>query len=141
MPRKMPFGGKCTMIDTSVAFIYVTTRHKEEALSIGRALVKERLAAGVNILEALHSLYWWEEKFQEAREAALIAKTRSGLVPQVIARIRDLHSYEVPCVAALPVADGNPDFLAWVNAQTRPGRQATQLRSNDAHPRFRLPGL
>jgi len=108
------------MTNTSTAFVYVTARDKNEALSIGRALVEERLAAGVNILDGLRSLYWWKGKVQEANEAALIAKTRSELVARVIMRVKELHSYEVPCVAALPVADGNPDFLDWICAQTRP---------------------
>jgi len=102
------------MTDASVAFVYVTTRDKNEALAIGRALVEERLAAGVNILDGLRSLYWWEGKVRDASEAAFIAKTLRELVPQVITRVKELHSYDVPCVAALPVADGNPDFLDWV---------------------------
>jgi len=106
----------------SVEFVYVTAKDKDEALSIGRALVTERLAACVNILDGLHSLYWWEGAVQEAREAAFIAKTRSELLPRVIARVKELHSYEVPCVVALPVLGGNPDFLDWVSAETLPAR-------------------
>ena len=105
-----------------VALVYVTARHRKEALFIGRALVEERLAAGVNILDGLHSLYWWEGSVQETPEAALIAKTRSELVPQVIARVKELHSYQIPCVVALPVADGNPAFLDWIAAETRPAK-------------------
>jgi len=107
------------MPGSSVEFVYVTTRDKNEALSIGRILVEERLAAGVNILSGLSSFYWWNGAIEEAHEAAFIAKTRRELLPRVIARIKELHSYEVPCVVALPVTDGNPDFLDWVAAQTR----------------------
>ena len=111
-----------------MVFVYVTTKHKEEALAIGRTLVEERLAAGVNILDSLHSLYWWKGAVREAPEAAFIAKTRSELVPRVISRVKELHSYEVPCVVALPVADGNPDFLDWVSAET--GSAKSTRKSN-----------
>jgi len=110
------------MTGAQITFLYVTIRNTDEALAIGRVLVEERLAAGVNILDGLRSLYWWEGVIQDSAEAAFIAKTRSELVPRLIARVKELHSYEVPCVAALAVADGNPDFLDWVAAQTRPAR-------------------
>ena len=110
------------MTDTQTAFVYVTTRDAGEALAIGRTLVEERLAAGVNILDGLRSLYWWEGAVRDSAEAAFIAKTRFELIPQIIARVKELHSYEVPCVAALAVTDGNPDFLDWVRAQTRSTR-------------------
>lgn len=101
-------------------FIYVTAKDRAEALSIGRALVDERLVACVNILDAMRSLYWWDGAVREADEAVLIAKTRSELARAVTARVKALHSYEVPCVVVLPVADGNPDFLDWIAAETRP---------------------
>lgn len=108
--------------ESAVAFvlIYVTAKDRAEALSIGRALVDERLVACVNILDGMRSLYWWEGAVQEADEAVLIAKTRSELAPAVAARVKVLHSYDVPCVVVLPVADGNPDFLDWIAAETRP---------------------
>lgn len=106
----------------SVSFVYVTASSPDEALRIGRALVEERLVACVNILDGLRSLYWWDGAVQDAREACFIAKTRSELAERVVARVRQLHSYEVPCVVVLPVADGNPDFLDWVAAETRPNR-------------------
>lgn len=101
-------------------FVYVTARDRAEALSIGRVLVEERLVACVNILDGMRSLYWWDGAVQEADEAVLIAKTKSGLAPAVTARVKALHSYDVPCVVVLPVADGNPDFLDWIAAETRP---------------------
>ncbi len=101
-------------------FVYVTAKDRAEALSIGRVLVEERLVACVNILEGMRSLYWWDGAVQEANEAVLIAKTKSGLAPAVTARVKALHSYDVPCVVVLPVADGNPDFLDWIAAETRP---------------------
>jgi periplasmic divalent cation tolerance protein len=103
-------------------FIYVTARDRAEALSIGRTLVEERLVACVNVLGGVHSLYWWEGKVQEDDEALFVAKTRSELAQRVVARVKELHSYQTPCVVALPIADGNPDFLDWISAETGPQR-------------------
>jgi periplasmic divalent cation tolerance protein len=82
--------------------------------------VEERLVACVNVLDTVRSLYWWEGKVQEEDEALFVAKTRSELVEKVVARVKELHSYQVPCVVALPVAAGNPDFLDWITAETSP---------------------
>ena len=105
-------------------FIYVTAASAEEARKIGRTLVAERLAACVNILERMTSFYWWEDKIEEGHEAVLVAKTRADLVPRAIARIKALHGYTCPCIVALPVVGGNPDFLRWIQAETRPRRKA-----------------
>jgi periplasmic divalent cation tolerance protein len=98
---------------------YVTAGSREEALAIGRALVEERLAASVNVLDGTTSIYWWQGKLEQAQEAVLIAKTRAELFPALSARVKQLHSYDCPCVVALPIADGNPDYLAWIVAETR----------------------
>lgn len=103
----------------SRVMVYMTAASAAEAERIGRALVERRLAACVNILGPVRSFYRWEGKVQDEAEVALIAKTRAELVPELTAAVRELHSYSVPCVAALPVADGNPDFLAWIEAETR----------------------
>jgi len=100
-------------------FVYVTTASREEARAIGRALVEERLVACVNILDGVSSLYWWKGEIQDDREAVLIAKTTSARMPQVIERVKALHSYEVPCVVSLPILEGNPAFLEWIARETR----------------------
>jgi periplasmic divalent cation tolerance protein len=100
-------------------FIYVTAASPEQAHEIGRKLVEERLAACVNIFESMKSYYWWRGKMEQANEAVLIAKTRSGLASAVIKRVKALHSYNCPCVVALRVGKGNPDFLEWIAAETK----------------------
>ncbi|MBI4804174.1 MAG: divalent-cation tolerance protein CutA [Desulfovibrio sp.] len=104
----------------AAVFVYVTAKDRTEALAIGRTLVEERLVACVNVLDNVRSLYWWEGKVQEEDEALFVAKTRSELMEKVVARVKELHSYQVPCVVALPVAAGNPDFLDWITAETGP---------------------
>lgn len=99
-------------------FVYATAASREEALSIGRTLVGERLAACANILDGMTSVYWWEQRVQEASEASLILKTTSDLVPALILRVKQLHSYECPAIVALPIAQGNPDYLAWIDNET-----------------------
>jgi periplasmic divalent cation tolerance protein len=92
----------------------MTASRREEALEIGRALVNERLVACVNVLDGMTSLYWWKGEVQEESEAVLVAKTLSDRVPRVISRIREMHSYECPCVVALPIVQGNAPFLEWI---------------------------
>ena len=101
-------------------FVYITTQNSEEARRIGRALVEERLAACVNILDGMHSIYWWEGEIQDDRETVLIAKTRDALLPALIERVKALHSYSCPCVVALPIIAGNPEYLAWLREEARP---------------------
>jgi periplasmic divalent cation tolerance protein len=102
----------------SASFIYITAPSVDEASRIGQALVEEQLAACVNVLDNMKSIYRWQGKIEQASEAVLIAKTRQELVERLIARVKALHSYECPCVVALPVSAGNPDYLAWIGSAT-----------------------
>jgi periplasmic divalent cation tolerance protein len=99
--------------------IYMTAGSAAEAKRLARALVEERLAACANVLTGATSVYWWQEKLEEAEEAVIIAKTRADLVEALTARVRELHSYGCPCVVALPILAGNPAFLDWIGAETR----------------------
>ena len=99
-------------------WVYVTASSRQEALSIGRAVVGERLAACADILDGMTSIYWWEQSLQEEGEASLILKTRSDLIDRLTARIRELHSYACPCVVAMPIAAGNPGYLDWIFRET-----------------------
>ena len=101
------------------AFIYITTKDKSEAMTIGRALVQERLAACVNVFDNMEAIYWWGDEVYEVGEVVLIAKTRSELVSELTAKVQSLHSYNCPCVVAMPIQAGNPAYLAWVGHETR----------------------
>jgi periplasmic divalent cation tolerance protein len=100
--------------------LYITASSRDEAKKIGRGLVEDRLAACANVIDGMESIYWWQGKLTEDRETVLIVKTRADLVPAAIAKVRALHSYTVPCVVALPLLDGNPDYLDWLAAETKP---------------------
>ncbi len=99
--------------------LYITASSELEARSIGHTLVKERLVACVNILPTIQSLYWWNDEIQDDTETAFFAKTTDTMVEKTIERVGELHSYDVPCVVALPIKNGNPDFLNWVVEETR----------------------
>ncbi len=99
-------------------FVYMTAGSRGEAAAIGRRLVEERLAACVNILSPMQSIYRWEGRVEEAEEAVMIAKTTAGRLERLISRVRELHSYDCPCVVAWEITEGHPDFLDWISAET-----------------------
>jgi periplasmic divalent cation tolerance protein len=101
-------------------WVYVTAASAADAEAIGRAAVEARLAACANVLGATKAIYWWDGKVESAPEAALVLKTRSALVPALTEKIKALHGYDCPCVVALPIVGGNPDFLDWLAAETEP---------------------
>jgi periplasmic divalent cation tolerance protein len=99
-------------------FVYITAKDKAQALTIGRALVAERLAACINVWEGMTSVYRWEGAVEEATEAVLIAKTTESQIPAIVDRVKELHSYACPCVVAWPLARGNPAYLDWIEKET-----------------------
>lgn len=103
---------------TDARFVYVTCENRDEALTIGRALVEERLAACANVIGGMTSVFWWEGSVQTGDETVLIAKTTDGKMSQLTDRVIALHGYDCPCVVALPIIGGHADFLDWVVAET-----------------------
>lgn len=103
----------------SACMIYVTTSTREEAVGIARQLVESRLAACANVLPAVTSVYWWQGALQEDSEAVLIVKTRRDLVGEVTAKVKELHSYDCPCVVSIRLEGGNEDYFEWIAKETR----------------------
>lgn len=99
--------------------VYMTAKDVDEAEKLGQALVSKRLAACVNIIPGMRSMYWWEGAVQREEEVVVLAKTRGELAQALIAEVKALHSYEVPCIVTLSIDDGNPDFLNWIGMETR----------------------
>jgi periplasmic divalent cation tolerance protein len=97
-----------------ITLIYITAGNKDEAVMIGKALISDRLAACVNIIENMYSMYMWDGKLQDDKETILIAKTTKDRVTYLIEKVNALHSYDCLCIVTLPVSDGNPAFLKWV---------------------------
>lgn len=100
----------------SVITVYAVFADADEAARIGRQCVEERLAACVNILAPCQSIYRWRDKIEESTEVPAIFKTDRALVDALIARISDLHSYDVPAVVAWPIERLNADYADWVEA-------------------------
>lgn len=105
-------------LPTQYALIYITAESRAEALAIGRKLVEERLAACANVHDGMTSVYFWKNRVEQADEAVLLVKTRQSLVPRIVDRVQELHSYDCPCVVALPVVAGSADYLNWISAVT-----------------------
>ena len=98
--------------------ILVTAGSETEAEKIARALVEERLAACVNIVSPIRSIYRWEDKVQDDREWLLVIKTQSKYFAAIEARVKALHSYQVPEVIALPIVAGSEPYLDWLKSAT-----------------------
>lgn len=104
---------------TAINLVYITTGDKAEAKKIGMALVESRLAACVNIIDQMSSLYRWEGRIQEDQEVILIAKTTENNVPELKNKVKAMHSHECPCIVCLPLTDGHEPFLQWVREQVK----------------------
>ena len=100
---------------THCIVILVTAGSETEAETIARTLVEEQLAACVNIVSPIRSIYRWEEKLAEDREWLLIIKTRAELFAAIEARVKALHSYQTPEVITLPIVQGSEDYLQWLS--------------------------
>lgn len=102
----------------AMIFVYVTCASRDEARNMADAIVGQRLAACANIMAGHDSVYWWEGKVQSAQEVAVVFKTRFDLFPALEAAIKEIHSYDVPCIVALPIETGHEPFLKWIEAET-----------------------
>jgi periplasmic divalent cation tolerance protein len=100
-----------------INFVYMTAGSKAEAREIGRTLVESKLAACVNILDNMNSIYMWEGEAQDDNEVVMIAKTTEARMPQLVEKVKSMHSYDCPCIVAIPAAGGNPAFLDWITAE------------------------
>jgi periplasmic divalent cation tolerance protein len=99
--------------------ILVTCPDRPLAMRIAEALVGERLAACASIGGSVTSLYRWRGAVEQAEEVSLLLKTRAERFSEAAARIRSLHPYETPCIIATPIVAADPDYEAWVEAETR----------------------
>jgi len=103
---------------SKVALVYVTTSDEEEARRIGSALVDKKLAACVNIIPGMRSIYRWQGKVVNDNECVMLVKAPKDNTETVIEKIREMHSYEVPCVVVIPLIQGLPEYLNWIMNET-----------------------
>jgi len=102
---------------TAIQLVYITTGDKTEARKVGMALVESRLAACVNIIDGMNSIYRWNGEVQEDQEVVLIAKTTEKNIPALKNKVKAMHSYECPCIVCLPVIDGHEPYVQWIREQ------------------------
>jgi periplasmic divalent cation tolerance protein len=96
--------------------VYITAPSKEVAQELGHSLVESRLAACINILPQMTSMYWWEDKLTQSEEAVLIAKTSAHLVDALIAKVEREHPYTVPCVISIPIEKVATSYATWLHS-------------------------
>lgn len=99
--------------------VLVTVKNKKKAQKIARGLIQHKLAACVNILDKIDSLFFWNGKIDQAKESLLIIKSKKENFPKVIKLVKSLHSYEVPEIIALPIIAGDKPYLRWIDATVR----------------------
>ncbi len=99
--------------------ILITAKNKKEAGKIAAALIKAKLAACVNLVNQVDSLFFWAGKIDKASEILLLVKSRKEKFPQLVKLVKSLHSYEVPEIIALPIIGGDKPYLRWIDAALR----------------------
>ena len=98
--------------------IFVACKDKQEAQSISTKLLEEHLVACVNIIDSVSSLFHWKGKIEQADEVLLSIKTTRDLFDAVRHAVKQIHSYEVPEVIAIPIVEGDVDYLDWIKRET-----------------------
>ena len=108
---------------SGVIVVLVNTGSKEQAIAIANTLVKERLASCANIISPVRSIYRWKDAVQDETEHTMIIKTRASLFVKLERRVKQLHSYEVPEIVAVPIVAGAKDYLDWIVEATAGARR------------------
>jgi len=105
-------------MSTEYITVLITAPNEEEAAKISRTVVEESLAACVNIIRSVRSIYRWQGSVEDESEVLMIAKTKRALFDRLKGRIKELHSYEVPEIIGLPVIEGSKQYLDWLSQET-----------------------
>lgn len=94
--------------------VFVTAKNVQQANKIANALVTEKLIACANIVNGVRSIFSWQGKVDKADEVLLVLKSKKSCFDRIVRRVRELHSYDVPEIIALPIVAGHKDYLNWV---------------------------
>ena len=98
--------------------VFITAPNEDEASKIGRALVESRLAGCVNIIRNIRSIYSWQGKIEDEPEVLMVVKTQKILFEELSKKVKELHSYSVPEIIALPIIEGSEDYIKWLHEVT-----------------------
>ncbi len=107
------------MEESANVVIFITTGTGGEAHKIAEMLLTQRKAACVNIVPRVNSLFWWQGKLDSAQESLLIVKTKASLLNEIVTSVREIHSYEIPEIIALPIVGGNQNYLEWISKEVK----------------------
>jgi periplasmic divalent cation tolerance protein len=107
------------MNSTDKIVVLVTTDGEEQAGKIADLLVNQRKAACVNIVPSVNSTFWWQGKIDSEHEYLLLIKSKASLLPKITELIKQVHSYEVPEIIAVPIVGGNDDYLKWIDDEVQ----------------------
>lgn len=107
------------MMKVKTSIVYITTADTEEARKIGAELIKHRLVSCVNLFNGMESMFHWKGEVRSENEVVMIAKTKSSLIPEVTSLVKELHSYECPCIVSYEISGGNEDFINWIIDETK----------------------
>jgi len=99
--------------------VFITASDEDEAAKIATALVEARLAGCVNIIKDIRSIYSWQGKIEDEKEVLIVIKTQKILFYPLMERVKELHSYKVPEIIALPIIEGSEDYLKWLKDVTK----------------------
>jgi len=98
--------------------VFITASSEDEGVKIARSIVEERLAGCINIIKGIRSIYIWKGRIEDESEVLLVVKTRRGLFDSLCKRVKELHSYSLPEIIALPIVMGSDDYLNWLREVT-----------------------
>lgn len=104
---------------TKLMLCYITAANMEEATKISEILIQEQLVACTNIIKNVNSLYMWENKLNHSDEVVIVAKSREILFTRISETVKRHHSYDTPCIVALPIINGSDEFLHWIEEETK----------------------
>ena len=104
-------------MDYEYITVFVTCGTSDEARHIGKMLVHENLAACANVSGSAYSIYKWDDRVMEESEVFLLLKTHKSLMGRLKQRVKEMHSYDTPCIVAWPIVAGEENYLSWVGSQ------------------------
>lgn len=100
--------------------VLVTAKDSDEAKKIAQGLLNDKLVACANIVDKIHSIFWWQGKIDSADEVLLVLKSRRDFFNKVASKVKSLHSYDTPEIIAIPIIAGNEDYLNWIDSSVSP---------------------
>ena len=102
------------LTDTNTLMVFITAPGEDDAAAIAKSLVEARLAACVNIVNNVRSIYTWQGKIEDDSEVLMTVKTRKGLFQALSDKVKELHPYDVPEIIAVPIVEGSEEYIQWI---------------------------